>query len=1065
MSFFNQFPVRTYDADKDGIQDTVTDIFRYVDVDDNRIDSISSYIFYDIEDGERPDIVSQKLYGTPDYYWTFFVINDSLKHGLEDWPMSTQEFNDSMEENFSQFSSVQLRMNTEENQPVEFFDEIDPQGNVSNENKYAKQIIFPSKILQSLNPNVFIPPSDAQAKDSLTNTYNASNNTNGIGDISSVIASSYYAGDAGAALSADKSNQLAGIVLDSNVFIKNIDTDEVAKILNYDVNSSSVVFFRDTVSKIDIDTSGSGYLIPPKVGIATSSTGETATAICELGTNGKIDIVEVTTIGGGYKTVPPVVTLDEGPTSPAIVQPLVNNLGIITQLNIVDQGDGYCKKPILSILNPNSTDEFNAKLLLPPFDLNLTDGSISNWDAGDSQVEYEYDVTAKFFGKKVSVTIDKKFPMVYSLSNPVSFLFHLNTQVDAEQPSPTTPFYKVNDNYYDNYSNYYIVYNPPGRVGWHIMRDDGLSHFYADEGAEGQPLQDIPAWYYGLDNDVYWNQTSDPNGYPYDPYEGAPAPITFTTVAIPKTSFNNSNIRVISLTEGGSVAGSNVPLTIVTAYVKAGYTLVSPGTFGFNIINPEETIYEDIGSEDLLNMFSVGSFLYTPSKTFPIIERGEISSNELRLRIRSSDVTTLAKGVNILSDDDEMTSDDSEDITSGFLSGKIEDNYFDLFYNKKEPIVYLSPDKSNQSSLSARIIDEAWVQSLKAFSLVYYQEETAKQKIENYKPAVPGTVSYLGTRIYTGLSRLVLFPAVYNNGGVVADVDYISELRNRYPEFKALGFVEESGFIANVGGVAKYRTFLTSTTSPAGPLPIGTAEYNSNLTKDGVTNVERWLVRIGPTIEGGNLPYRRQEYTDGIYLFSPNGNKEFEASFDISVPLSGKHTTEYSILFSLETYTYVSGVVGTEVVSSQDIQIEFKTDSMGLAVGVLENVLATPGDFIRRAKFKRIVSERPLGITLTKTKESTFLKFLKWLIETRPELYQDAIKYSTRDNTINSALLNDYLSTKLVFAVDIANSKAGESVSYYKDKNGNIIDQALLTTAPDAERDLIQYKNLAAFGS
>lgn len=171
MSFFNQFPVRTYDADKDGIQDTVTDIFRYVDVDDKPIDSISSYIFYEIEDGERPDIVSQKLYGTPDYYWTFFVINDSLKHGLEDWPMSTQEFNDSMEENFSQFSSVQLRMNTEENQPVEYFDEIDSQGNISNENKYAKQIIFPSKILQSLNPNVFIPPSDAQA--TTNNTYNA----------------------------------------------------------------------------------------------------------------------------------------------------------------------------------------------------------------------------------------------------------------------------------------------------------------------------------------------------------------------------------------------------------------------------------------------------------------------------------------------------------------------------------------------------------------------------------------------------------------------------------------------------------------------------------------------------------------------------------------------------------------------------------------------------------------------------------------------------------------------------------------------------------------------------
>jgi hypothetical protein len=1358
MSFFNQFPVRTYDADKDGIQDTVTDIFRYVDVDDNRIDSISSYIFYEIEDGERPDIVSQKLYGTPDYYWTFFVINDSLKHGLEDWPMSTQEFNDSMEENFSQFSSVQLRMNTQENQPVEFFEEIDSQGNVSNENKYAKQIIFPDRILQSLNPNVFIPPSDAQAKDSLTNTYNASSNTNGIGDITSVISSSYYAGDAGAALSADKSNQLAGIVLDSKLFIKNIDTDEVAKILNYDVNSSSVVFLRDTVSKVDIDTSGSGYQIPPKVIIAPSSTGETATALCSLGTGGKIDIVEVTTIGGGYKTVPPVVTLDEGPTSPAIVQPIVNNLGIITQLNIVDQGDGYCKKPILSILNPNSTDEFNAKLLLPPFDLNLTDGAITNWDAGDSQVEYEYDVTAKFFGKKVSVTIDKPFPMVYSLSNPVSFLFHLNTQVDAEQPSPTTPFYKVNDNYYDNYTDYYIAFQN-GR--WEII-SNGSSYFFADEGTEGQPLQDIQYWYYGLDNDVYWNQTSDPNnqGQPYDPYEGVSAPITFTTVAIPKTSFNNSNIRVISLTEGGSVAGSNVPLTIVTAYVKAGYTLVSPGTFGFNIINPEETIYEDIGREDLLNMFSVGSFLYTPSKTFPIIERGEISSNELRLRIRSSDVTTLAKGVNILSDDDEMTSDDSEDITSGFLSGKIEDNYFDLFYNKKEPIVYLSPDKSNQSSLSARIIDEEWVQSLKAFSLVY-QEETAKQKIENYKPVDLGTISYKSpiTGLYTArnidpavggipvfikpmvqgydvygggfdeggnrlpgtgkylteeralkhpetieyfdtwkvsiksddliLSKQItipnspyeyttsttgtntqntnitfrmrhrvipnsnlptmelflegdtqfrnlnsnLFPLpsvkeYYNNheyyeysttplgGNPPYDFSYptlgalvntngtinsamdsfyshnISNIVNRlrsqfgfdayddgfgniqvYPvpntrnQFYAQWLFFENPPVETGEDTGIFYTIYYSTGGTGYTKNIGEAKiYYSNIDSGGNETLEIIIpeiyqysyystgggydsgqyikerraslnlkISIGP--EPGNLLTGRETDTIGMVnskgdlssntgvkiddllsnippgslnpfpaegadgrIILYNGNGTYKPYMDllsylgtrtflqsgqgetynnydpvkllkydlndqtsyISVPLSGKPTTEYSILFSLKTYTYVNGVVGTEALSSQDIQIEFKTDSAGLAVGKSVNVDPPEPGFIRRAEFVKIVSERPLGITSTSTYENTFLN---WLRETRPALYLDAIRYSTRDNTINFAILNDYLSTKLVFSVDIANSKAGESVSYYKDKNGNIIDQALLTTAPNAERDLIQYKNLAGISS
>jgi len=1353
MSFFNQFPVRTYDADKDGIQDTVTDIFRYVDVDDNRIDSISSYIFYEIEDGERPDIVSQKLYGTPDYYWTFFVINDSLKHGLEDWPMSTQEFNDAMEENFSQFSSVQLRMNTQENQPVEFFDDIDLQGNVSNENKYAKQIIFPSKILQSLNPNVFIPPSDARAKDSLTNTYNASSNTNGIGDTTSVIASAYYAGDAGAALSADKSNQLAGIVLDSKVFIKNNNTDEVAKILNYDVNSSSVVFLRDTISKVDIDTSGSGYLIPPKVVVAPSSTGETATALCSLGTNGKIDIVEVTAVGGGYKTVPPVVTLDEGPTSPAIIQPIVNILGIITQLNIVDHGKGYCKKPILSILNPNSTDEFNAKLLLPPFDLNLTDGSISNWDAGDSQVEYSYDVTAKFFGKKVSATIDRP-QNVYTFNYPVG-------APDSAGIDSNSKIYQVSPDYYATYnfttnqvSRFYIQWNNETSV-WNIIDPIFGSIFYGQAvegfGTKGDSLQSI-VWYYGYNNTAYWNQTSNPDddGYPYEPQDDFVAPVSFTSSPWPKALIPNSNIRVISLSEGGSFAGSSEALTVVTAYVKAGYTLVSPGTFGFNIINPQETIYEDIGTEDLLNMFSVGSFLYTPSKTFPIVGRGEISPNELRLRIISSDVTTLAKGVNILSDDDEATSDDSEDITSGFLSGKIEDNYFDLFYTQNEPIVYLAPDKSNQSSLSARIVDEAWVQDLKAFSLVY-QEETAKQKVENYKavdlgtisykspitglytarnidPAVggipvfikpmvqgydvygggfdgggnrlPGTGKYLteeralkhpetieyfdtwkvsiksdflvktietrtapATPVYTiygtgkentntnfkmrhrvipnsNLPTMELFlegdtqfrnlnsnqfplPSVkeyYNNHEFyyVTDTEHFFDFS--YPTLGALvntngtinsamdSFYSHSitNIVSRLGGqfgfdayddgkgeiqifpvpntrnqfyaqwlffenppvetgedTGNFHTIYYSTGGYGYTTNFGDAKiYYSTIDLDGNETLEIIIpeiyqfsvtrvsspnvtlerraslnlkISIGP--EPGNLLTGRETDTigmvnskgdlssntgvkiDGLLSNIPpgslnpfpaggadgrtilyNGNGTYKPFMDllsylgtrtflqsgqggtynnydpvkllkydlndqtafISVPLSGKPTTEYSILFSLKTYTYLNEVVGTEALSSQDIQIEFKTDSIGLAVGKSVNVVPPDPGFIRRAEFVKIVSERPLGITSTSTYENTFLN---WLRETRPALYLDAIRYSTRDNTINFALLNDYLSTKLVFSVDKANSKAGESVSYYKDKNGNIIDQALLTTAPNAERDLIQYKNLSGISS
>ena len=96
MSFFRQFPKIQYDFQDNGIDTRIIDIFRFVKADDRYLDDLSTYAFYQIQNGDRPDIVSNLLYGTPDYYWTFFVINEQLKTGLSGWPMSTEQFEDYM---------------------------------------------------------------------------------------------------------------------------------------------------------------------------------------------------------------------------------------------------------------------------------------------------------------------------------------------------------------------------------------------------------------------------------------------------------------------------------------------------------------------------------------------------------------------------------------------------------------------------------------------------------------------------------------------------------------------------------------------------------------------------------------------------------------------------------------------------------------------------------------------------------------------------------------------------------------------------------------------------------
>lgn len=94
MSFFKQFPKIDYDFRNSGTTQKMTDIYRSIRVLPNFLDQISGYKFYEIINGERPDIVSQRLYGTSNYYWTFFVVNDFLHDGYRAWPMSQEQLSE-----------------------------------------------------------------------------------------------------------------------------------------------------------------------------------------------------------------------------------------------------------------------------------------------------------------------------------------------------------------------------------------------------------------------------------------------------------------------------------------------------------------------------------------------------------------------------------------------------------------------------------------------------------------------------------------------------------------------------------------------------------------------------------------------------------------------------------------------------------------------------------------------------------------------------------------------------------------------------------------------------------
>ena len=98
MAYFTKYPKIRYPFGGQSTTSAMQDIGVYIDLIDRIKDDASYYKEYPIRAGDRPDTVSQALYGTPDYYWTFFLLNDDLK--LRGWPLSDQAITQKAKEEY-----------------------------------------------------------------------------------------------------------------------------------------------------------------------------------------------------------------------------------------------------------------------------------------------------------------------------------------------------------------------------------------------------------------------------------------------------------------------------------------------------------------------------------------------------------------------------------------------------------------------------------------------------------------------------------------------------------------------------------------------------------------------------------------------------------------------------------------------------------------------------------------------------------------------------------------------------------------------------------------------------
>lgn len=89
MTYFKYLPRIIYPFTEDkGID--IVDITFNMRAKEKILKGITLYDEYDIKDGETPEIISEKIYGTPYYHWAIMLINDRYDY-TNDFPLSWLE--------------------------------------------------------------------------------------------------------------------------------------------------------------------------------------------------------------------------------------------------------------------------------------------------------------------------------------------------------------------------------------------------------------------------------------------------------------------------------------------------------------------------------------------------------------------------------------------------------------------------------------------------------------------------------------------------------------------------------------------------------------------------------------------------------------------------------------------------------------------------------------------------------------------------------------------------------------------------------------------------------------
>ena len=98
--YFNYFPKVGYSIERPNKYDYVTSLVSRFGIEDQLKENSAVFYTYQVRDGETPEIIASKVYGSAERHWIILMMNNVVDPQY-DWPLSYSAFNEYVKSKYS----------------------------------------------------------------------------------------------------------------------------------------------------------------------------------------------------------------------------------------------------------------------------------------------------------------------------------------------------------------------------------------------------------------------------------------------------------------------------------------------------------------------------------------------------------------------------------------------------------------------------------------------------------------------------------------------------------------------------------------------------------------------------------------------------------------------------------------------------------------------------------------------------------------------------------------------------------------------------------------------------